>query len=137
MIDHMHADVARAVQEYMRSQRMRGHKSYVHWWYLPDSYNEWIDASVAPPTLEPDAEHMVKGPMKVYMRWVTVRSAPASQHTYVPVHLSESLFTLICSANTVRPLIVPRNGKKWGTSDITNFDLFYLISAHNSYPWGR
>lgn len=56
--------------EYMRTQRLRGQKALVHHWYLPDSYNDWLDPSVAPETIDADAEHVLKGPAKVYLRWV-------------------------------------------------------------------
>lgn len=61
-----------AVQEYMRTQRKRNTKSLVHRWYRPDSHNEWIDQSVAPEVVENDAEHLLGGPAKVFVRWVRV-----------------------------------------------------------------
>ena len=60
------------VQEYMRTQRKRGTKALVHRWYTPDSHNEWVDLSVAPEQVENDAEHLLSGPAKVYVRWVKV-----------------------------------------------------------------
>ena len=61
------------VQEYMRTQRKRGTKALVHRWYTPDSHNAWVDLSVAPEQVENDAEHLLSGPAKVYVRWVKVR----------------------------------------------------------------
>lgn len=40
----------------------------MHWWYLPDSYDEWISSGTAPESLEPD--HGAFGPWKVYVRWL-------------------------------------------------------------------
>ncbi len=38
-------------------------KALVHWWYLPDSYDEYIQRDVAPPRLEPDKK--ITGPWRV------------------------------------------------------------------------
>jgi hypothetical protein len=54
-------------------QRVRGDKALVHRWYTPDSHNEWLEAGVAPETVECDAEHVLKGPAKVTVRWIRVR----------------------------------------------------------------
>jgi SWI/SNF related-matrix-associated actin-dependent regulator of chromatin subfamily C len=61
-------------EEYMRTQRRRGDKALVHRWYHPDSHNTWLEASVAPETIENDLEHLLPGPAKVSLRWVWVRS---------------------------------------------------------------
>ena len=58
----------------MRTQRKRGTKALVHRWYTPDSHNSWVDLSVAPEQVENDAEHLLSGPAKVYVRWVRVRT---------------------------------------------------------------
>lgn len=47
-------------------------------WYRPDSHNRWVDAGEAPEELEVDAEHVLKGPAKVYTRWVRVRRCAAA-----------------------------------------------------------
>lgn len=59
----------------MRTQRNRKTKALVHRWYRPDSHNEWIDQSVAPEVVENDAEHLLGGPAKVFVRWVRVRTS--------------------------------------------------------------
>lgn len=41
----------------------------VHWWYLPDSYDEWIGKEYAPDQLQLDVPP-ASGPWKVYLRWV-------------------------------------------------------------------
>ena len=46
----------------------RGTKALVHWWYLPDSYDEWINKEFAPDQLQLDMPPV--GPWKVYIRWV-------------------------------------------------------------------
>ena len=40
---------------------------FVHYWYFPDSYDNWMPADVAPENLEPD--HKPIGPWKVYVRY--------------------------------------------------------------------
>lgn len=42
-------------------------ESYVHFWYFPDSYDQWISADTAPETLEPN--HNPNGAWKVYSRY--------------------------------------------------------------------
>ena len=37
----------------------RGTDAKVHWWYWPDSYDEYIPADVAPEALDPDK--LIKG----------------------------------------------------------------------------
>ena len=32
--------------------RRRGHEVRVHWWYRPDSYDEYVAASIAPEELD-------------------------------------------------------------------------------------
>ena len=51
------------------SMRCRGAKALVHWWYLPDSYDEWMSKEDAPDQLQLDAPPS-SGPWKVYLRWV-------------------------------------------------------------------
>lgn len=56
-------------QEYMRTLEHRGPKTaLVHYWYLPDSYDEHIAADVAPPDVE--APHGMPGVLKLYARWL-------------------------------------------------------------------
>lgn len=40
----------------------------MHWWYLPDSYDEHIALNVAPTEIQLD--HAPVGPWRVYFRWV-------------------------------------------------------------------
>ncbi|GAX86503.1 hypothetical protein CEUSTIGMA_g13911.t1 [Chlamydomonas eustigma] len=56
-------------QLYLRVQEFSGSKALVHWWYLPDSYDEWISREYAPDQLQADAPPSA-GPWKVYVRWV-------------------------------------------------------------------
>lgn len=53
---------------YMRSLEARGTEVRVHWWYKPDSYDEFIPATTAPADLEPDTDH--PGVWQVYVRWL-------------------------------------------------------------------
>ncbi len=43
----------------------------MHWWYLPDSYDEWISAKVAPADVAPEKEAQGSEPLRVYVRWLT------------------------------------------------------------------
>lgn len=54
--------------EYLRVQKLRGKEAYVHWWYSPNSYNEWIPQDQAAEKLETDQP--ARGPRKVYFRWL-------------------------------------------------------------------
>eukprot|EP00210_Caulerpa_lentillifera_P002940 g2807.t1 len=54
--------------QYLRSLEMRPGEFLVHYWYYPDSYDNWMPAEVAPENLEPD--HKAIGPWKVYTRWL-------------------------------------------------------------------
>jgi hypothetical protein len=51
----------------------RGPQARVHWWYLPDSYEEFISCDAAPTELETDVVDRLEGapPWKVYCRWVS------------------------------------------------------------------
>lgn len=55
-------------QTYLRAQERQGGLVRVHWWYLPDSYDEWIPAMSAPEELQPDRPR--RGPWRVYARWI-------------------------------------------------------------------
>ena len=44
--------------------------SRVHWWYLPDSYNEWVPIHAAPSEVDPDVAPPNSKPWYVYERWV-------------------------------------------------------------------
>lgn len=44
--------------------------SRVHWWYLPDSYNEWVPMHAAPSDIDPDVAPPHSKPWQVYERWV-------------------------------------------------------------------
>jgi hypothetical protein len=57
-------------QEYLRTLEIRGGMARVHWWYLPDSYDEWIPALSAPGDPEPDLKPPGGRPWRVYFRWV-------------------------------------------------------------------
>lgn len=45
--------------------------SRVHWWYLPDSYNEWVPIHAAPSEVDPDVAPPNSKPWQVHERWVT------------------------------------------------------------------
>ncbi|RMZ55318.1 hypothetical protein APUTEX25_003456 [Auxenochlorella protothecoides] len=55
-------------QTYLRALEKRGALVRVHWWYLPDSYDEWLPAAAAPEEVEPDRRP--RGPWRVYSRWL-------------------------------------------------------------------
>lgn len=59
-------------QHYCRTLIEQDDRALVHWWFLPDSYDEWIPSSSAPER-EPDSEAAPPGgrPWNVYVRWVT------------------------------------------------------------------
>ncbi len=44
--------------------------SRVHWWYLPDSYNEWVPVHAAPSDIDPDVAPPNSKPWYVHERWV-------------------------------------------------------------------
>lgn len=46
----------------------QGGSVYVHHWYLPDSYDEWVNKQLVPD--EKQADHEPQGPWKVYVRWL-------------------------------------------------------------------
>ncbi|KAK9830209.1 hypothetical protein WJX72_010310 [[Myrmecia] bisecta] len=54
--------------QYQRVFKRRGPEAYVHWWYYPDSYDEWIPSEQAGEQL--DSDDQGKGPWKVYARWL-------------------------------------------------------------------
>ena len=56
-------------EEYLRTIARAGDEALVHWWYFPDSYDEWLPVSEVDQS-EPD-EAVVKRPVHVYARWVT------------------------------------------------------------------
>lgn len=56
-------------QQYLRTLEVKNNEALVHWWYLPDSYDEWMPVEVAPAEIEP--EKRVRGPWHVYERWLT------------------------------------------------------------------
>ncbi|KAJ9510756.1 hypothetical protein QJQ45_027605 [Haematococcus lacustris] len=61
-------------QQYMRVLSHKGMYATVHWWYLPDSYDEQLPLHAVQPRMEPDKE--VQGPWLVgrnagvYGRWL-------------------------------------------------------------------
>eukprot|EP00803_Ostreobium_quekettii_P007065 evm.model.scf_1407.2 EVM.evm.TU.scf_1407.2 scf_1407:7799-21268(+) len=55
-------------QQYLRALERCNETTYVHWWYLPDSRDQFIAAENAPEDLEPD--RIPIGPWKVYLRWL-------------------------------------------------------------------
>jgi SWI/SNF related-matrix-associated actin-dependent regulator of chromatin subfamily C len=57
-------------KEYLRSLEVKGGAARVHWWYLPDSYDEWIPAAAAPSEIEPELKPPGGRPWKVYYRWI-------------------------------------------------------------------
>lgn len=56
-------------QEYLRTIELRGALAHVHWWFLPDSYDEWISSLSAPGEPEPDSSPPGGRPWKVYYSW--------------------------------------------------------------------
>jgi len=57
-------------QQYLRTLELKAGKALVHWWYLPDSYNEWLPADSAPAEVESDKKKH-RGAWQVYIRWLT------------------------------------------------------------------
>ena len=57
-------------QEYLRTLELRGGMARVHWWYLPDSYDEWIPSLSAPPDVDVDLKPPGGRPWQIYYRWV-------------------------------------------------------------------
>ena len=57
-------------EEYLRTMEIDGDMAKVHWWYLPDSYNEWIPIHAAPTDIDPDVVPPHSRPWQVYERWV-------------------------------------------------------------------
>lgn len=57
-------------QQYLRTLELKAGKAFVHWWYLPDSYNEWVPADSAPAEVESDKKKH-RGAWQVYIRWLT------------------------------------------------------------------
>lgn len=58
-------------QEYLRTMEVAGGAARVHWWYLPDSYDEWLPAAAAPPDVEPDLRPPGNRPWKIYVRFIS------------------------------------------------------------------
>jgi SWI/SNF related-matrix-associated actin-dependent regulator of chromatin subfamily C len=58
-------------QEYLRTLEVAGGAAKVHWWYLPDSYDEWLPAAAAPADVEPELKPPGGRPWKVYVRFIT------------------------------------------------------------------
>lgn len=50
--------------------QVQGSQAKVHWWYLPDSYDEWVPAAATPGTAEAP-RRPPRGPWHVYARWLT------------------------------------------------------------------
>lgn len=57
-------------KEYLRTLEVKGGAARVHWWYLPDSYDEWLPAAAAPTEIEPELKPPGGRPWKVYYRWI-------------------------------------------------------------------
>jgi len=57
-------------EHYLRTLEIRGYYAHVHWWFLPDSYNEWIPAVSAPSDVDPDQSPPLSRPWHVYERWI-------------------------------------------------------------------
>lgn len=47
----------------------RGEQAFVHWWYLPESYDEYVPRESVPDQLQLDIMPG-SGVWKVYLRWV-------------------------------------------------------------------
>jgi SWI/SNF related-matrix-associated actin-dependent regulator of chromatin subfamily C len=58
-------------QEYLRTLEVAGGAAKVHWWYLPDSYDEWLPAAAAPADVEPEMKPPGGRPWKVHVRFIT------------------------------------------------------------------
>ncbi|GAB4819040.1 hypothetical protein N2152v2_006086 [Parachlorella kessleri] len=56
-------------KQYLRTLEVSNGRALVHFWYLPDSYDEWVAIDTAPAEVAP--ERRPKGPWKVYVRWLT------------------------------------------------------------------
>eukprot|EP00241_Pyramimonas_parkeae_P018825 CAMPEP_0114314792 /NCGR_PEP_ID=MMETSP0059-20121206/22059_1 /TAXON_ID=36894 /ORGANISM="Pyramimonas parkeae, Strain CCMP726" /LENGTH=401 /DNA_ID=CAMNT_0001440081 /DNA_START=111 /DNA_END=1313 /DNA_ORIENTATION=+ len=56
-------------EEYCRTLEIKGQKALVHWWYFPDSYDEWIPVQNISGDPE-EQEAPSQGPVTVYRRWV-------------------------------------------------------------------
>lgn len=54
---------------YLRVQSFRGDQAFVHWWYLPESYDEYVPRESVPDQLQLDVIP-ASGVWKVYLRWV-------------------------------------------------------------------
>ncbi|KAK3247460.1 hypothetical protein CYMTET_43039 [Cymbomonas tetramitiformis] len=54
-------------EQYCRTLQVKGGQALVHWWYFPDSYDEWVSED----DIAGDAEDETKpdGPWIVYERW--------------------------------------------------------------------
>ena len=57
-------------KEYLRTLEVAGGAAKVHWWYLPDSYDEWLPAAAAPSEVEPDVKPPGGRPWKVFHRFL-------------------------------------------------------------------
>eukprot|EP00240_Pyramimonas_obovata_P013389 CAMPEP_0118928874 /NCGR_PEP_ID=MMETSP1169-20130426/6023_1 /TAXON_ID=36882 /ORGANISM="Pyramimonas obovata, Strain CCMP722" /LENGTH=253 /DNA_ID=CAMNT_0006870949 /DNA_START=78 /DNA_END=836 /DNA_ORIENTATION=- len=55
--------------EYCRTLEIQGNKALVHWWYWPDSYDEWIPVDNISGDPEAD-EEPPSGAWTVYSRWI-------------------------------------------------------------------
>ncbi|PRW57272.1 SWI SNF complex [Chlorella sorokiniana] len=57
-------------QRYARLLEVQGSQAKVHWWYLPDSYDEWVPAAATPGAAEA-LRRPPRGPWHVYARWLS------------------------------------------------------------------
>lgn len=57
-------------EEYLRTIEVDGDLARIHWWFLPDSYNEWIPVGSAPGEVDPDEPPPNSRPWQVYERWL-------------------------------------------------------------------
>lgn len=56
-------------QDYLRVQEIRGDRSFVHWWYLPESYDEYVPRDSVTDQVDKDPVSPPVGAWKVYLRW--------------------------------------------------------------------
>ena len=56
---------------YLRSLELGLGAARVHWWYLPDSYDEWLPAAAAPAEIDPYLKPPGSRPWKVYFRFLS------------------------------------------------------------------
>eukprot|EP00850_Spirogloea_muscicola_P007215 SM000036S13259 [mRNA] locus=s36:210416:217077:+ [translate_table: standard] len=54
--------------EWIRTLEVQGNFARVHWWYYPDSYDEWLPLGDVEGEAEEETQH--KGPWHLHLRWL-------------------------------------------------------------------